>query len=228
LLISGFLSLAGLYAIVAEKMMSKTNPRWLQWAREIQALSQTSITYAENEYQRERYTRLSEIASEIIAEHTNHEASDVIDVLQIQRGYATPKIDVRAAIFKEDKLLLVKERADDGWCMPGGWADVGDTPSNAVERETQEETGFEVKARKLIGVYDANRLGELVFFHAFKLVFLCEIRGGESRPSNETSEVVFYSGDEIPSRLSGERTKQYHIQDAFDVFKDPSLPTKFD
>jgi ADP-ribose pyrophosphatase YjhB (NUDIX family) len=112
--------------------------------------------------------------------------------------------------------------------MPGGWADVGDVPSEAAEREAWEETGFRVKARKVIGVYDANRIAPFQLFHAFKVVFLCELLGGEARGSRETSEVGFFGRGEIPPQLSGERTRIRHIEDAFAALQDPSLPTVFD
>jgi ADP-ribose pyrophosphatase YjhB (NUDIX family) len=203
-------------------------PIWLKWAREIQALAQTGYHYAQNDYQRERYHRLADIAAEIFSEHTNFEPTPLADVFHAQIGYATPRVDVRGAVFRDGKLLLVRERLDGGWTMPGGWADVGDLPSRAVEREVWEEAGFRVEARRVIGVYDANRTGPLELFHAFKIVFLCELISGEPRPSNETSEVAFFGPDEIPGQLSGERTRPRHIKDAFSVFGNPDLSTFFD
>ncbi|HEX9616644.1 MAG TPA: NUDIX hydrolase [Anaerolineales bacterium] len=203
-------------------------PRWLAWAREIQAISQTGYHYAENEYQRERYRRLVEIAAEIISEHLGLEYPALAQVFGEQIGYATPRVDVRGAVFREGKLLLVRERADGGWTLPGGWADVGDVPSEAAEREVWEEAGFRVKARKVVGVYDANRSGPLEIFHAFKIVFLCDLIEGEARPSSETSEVGFFALDDIPAPLSGERTKSHQIQDAFSALAAPDRPTMFD
>jgi ADP-ribose pyrophosphatase YjhB (NUDIX family) len=203
-------------------------PRWLEWAREIQALSQTGYHYASDEYQRERYHRLSEIAAEIIAEHTGLGVEMLGRVFRVQMGYATPRVDVRGAVFMDGRLLMVRERMDGGWTMPGGWADVGDVPSEAAEREVWEEAGFRVAARRVIGVYDANRTGPLELFHAFKLVFLCELIGGEARPSQETSEVAFFGSGEIPNALSGERTRPRHILDAFAALSDPERPTVFD
>lgn len=209
-------------------MVKGQPPRWLEWAREIQALAQTGYHYAENNYQRERYHRLMEIAAEIISAHTDLEYAHLTDVFQAQTGYATPRVDVRGAVFMDGKLLLVRERADNGWTMPGGWADVGDVPSQAAEREVWEEAGFHVKARQVIGVYDANRVGPLELFHAFKIVFLCDLIDGEARPSIETSQVAFFGPDEIPDALSGERTKPRQIQDAFAVMSDSHRPTVFD
>lgn len=203
-------------------------PKILKWAREIQALAQTSNTYAENDFQRERYNRLNVIAAEMISDHSHLELQPLIDAFQSQVGYATPKLDVRSAIFKGDRILMVRERIEDGWCMPGGWVDVGDIPSQAAVRETKEESGFDVRVNNLIGVYDTNRFEPLDVFHAYKLVFLAEITGGEATTSNETSEVRFFSREDIPSNLSGSRTTIRQIQDAYAVLSDPNIPTVFD
>ena len=203
-------------------------PKWVTWAREVQALAQTGYHYAENEYQRERNLRLMEIAAEMIGEHTDLDTAPLKDVFQAQIGYATPRVDVRGAVFQDGKLLMVRERQDNGWTLPGGWADVGDIPSQAAEREVWEEAGYHVKARRVIGVYDANRVGPLELFHAFKIVFLCDLIDGQARPSLETSEVAFFGPDQIPQTLSGERTRQRHIVDAYKTLKDGNLSTVFD
>lgn len=203
-------------------------PRWLSWAREIQALSQTGLHYAENEYSRQRYLRLMEIAAEIVQEFSRLPQDELVQIFCSQKGYATPKVDVRAAVFQQGKLLLVRERSDQRWTLPGGWADIGDNPSQAAEREVWEEAGLKVQARKLIGLYDANRSGPLELFHAFKAVFLCDILSGEARPSFETSEVAFFGEAEIPLDLSSPRTHLRHIQDAFAALRNPSLPAVFD
>ena len=119
---------------------------------------------------------------------------------------------------------------DGGWTLPGGWADVGDVPSEAAEREVLEEAGFEVKAQKVVGVYDANRSGPIELFHAFKVIFLCELLGGEAEHQEyqNYSEVAFFDLDQIPKVLSGERTRLRHIQHAFSCLDDPTCPTVFD
>jgi len=203
-------------------------PQWLVWAREIQALAQTGRHYAPDDYHCQRYQRLIEIAAEITQTHTELAFEPLRDAFQAEMGYATPKVDVRAAVFLDGKLLMVRERSDGGWTLPGGWADVGDVPSEAAERETWEEAGFRVKARKLIGVYDANRIGPLEFNHAFKLVFFCDLIDGTPTPSNETSEVAFFGPDEIPANLSGERTLPRHIADSFAARADLNVPAIFD
>jgi len=203
-------------------------PQWLTWAREIQALSQIGDHYAANDFERDRYHRLIEIAAEIISAHSHLEVNSLVEVYAAQCGYATPKVDVRAAAFREGKLLLVRERSDGGWTMPGGWADVGDAPSRSAEREAWEEAGFHVQARQLIGVYDANRFDPMILMHAYKLVFLCEVIDGKATPSNETSEVAFFAENEIPANLSDRRTPARVIQDAFKALGNPGMPAVFD
>ena len=209
--------------------MTETNsPAWLEWAREIQALGQTGLTYSENDYHAQRYQRLMEIAAEIVEGQTNLSKEPVLQDFMAQPGYATPKIDVRGAVIREGRILLVQERSDERWCMPGGWADVGDFPSDMVAREVWEESGFEVVASKVIGVYDANRSGTpLEFYHAYKIVFLCKIVGGEARPSNETLAVAFFSFDELPP-LSAERTNERHLAEVLAHVQDSHRPVAFD
>ena len=203
--------------------------KWLDWAREIQSLAHTSLHYAQNPFEASRAQRLLEIASEIVAENSEMEAQDVLAAFTAQPGYITPKVDVRAAVFRDGELLLVREAMDGRWTLPGGWADVGETPSLAVEREVQEETGLTVHANRLVGVYDANRLpGELPLYHAYKLLFICEPGEGNLKTSEETSEVAFFPIDELPSSLSAYRTTPRHIQDAIAANHAPIIPVVFD
>lgn len=206
----------------------KPIPHWLGWAREIQALAQTGLHYATDEYNRQRYTRLLDIAAEIVSQNTQLDYTALHQAFTMPIGYATPRVDVRAAVLQDGKLLMVREKADGGWTMPGGWADVGDVPSAAAERETWEEAGYHVKAQHLIGVYDANRIVPLEIFHAYKLVFLCRLVDGKARPSLETSAVGFFGREEIPQILSGERTTPRHIEDAFHAWENPLQPAVFD
>jgi ADP-ribose pyrophosphatase YjhB (NUDIX family) len=197
-----------------EKLMIEEKiPKWLKIAREIQQLSQTGTAFAVTDYEKNRYKRLTEITAEIIDHHTDLEKESVQKVLMEQPGYATPKIDVRAAVIKDGKILLVQESTDNCWAMPGGWADVGDIPSEVAIRETKEESGYDVKPLKVIGVYDANRIGgRLKFFHAFKIIFLCELIGGKAQTSEETLDVRFFDFDVLPP-LSINRTNSKHIDE---------------
>jgi 8-oxo-dGTP pyrophosphatase MutT (NUDIX family) len=202
--------------------------RWLAWAREIQALAQSGLAYSNNEYERLRYQRLTEIAAQIVEAHTDLPEEGVLESLSMQPGYATPKVDVRGAVVREGQILLVQERSDGRWCMPGGWADVGDLPSEVAAREVWEESGFVVVPRKVIGVYDANRSGRpLEFYHAYKIVFLCEITGGHARPSHETLDVGFFDFDDLPP-LSPNRTNERHLGEVLAHLHEPQRPVAFD
>lgn len=205
-----------------------TMPPWLAWAREIQALSQTGLTFSRDDYDAIRYHRLGEIAAEIIQNHAELPKDKIIDNFRIQPGYATPKIDVRGAVIRANKILLVQERSDEHWCMPGGWADVGDSPSDMVIRETMEESGFDVQPVKVIGIFDANRDGRpLEFYHAYKIVFLCELIGGAAQTSNETMGVDFFEFSNLPP-LSWCRTNDRHLAEIQAHLKDSNRSAHFD
>jgi len=203
-------------------------PKWLEWAREIQGLCQTGLAFASTDYETQRYTRLNEIAAEIVASQTGRTPEPLVEIFSAQPGYATAKIDVRGAVVRDGKILLVQERRDQKWCMPGGWADVGDIPSEMVAREVREESGFEVMPVKVLAVFDANRGGRpLEFFHAYKIVFLCEITGGEASASDETMDVGFFSFDELPP-LSWQRTNKKHLAEVRAHLEDECRPAAFD
>jgi ADP-ribose pyrophosphatase YjhB (NUDIX family) len=203
-------------------------PRWLAWAREIQALSQTGLAFCSSDYEIQRYQRLAEIAAEIIQDHTGLPKEHLLEDFGLQSGYATPKVDVRGAVIRDGKILLVQERVDGRWCMPGGWADVGDLPSKMVAREVWEESGYHVVPRKVVGVFDANRSGRpLELYHAYKVVFLCELTGGQARPSSETLDVGFFAFDRLPP-LSSNRTHQRHLDEVLAHVRDPQRPAAFD
>ncbi len=209
--------------------MSETEtPAWLRWAREIQAISQIGLYYSKNQYDEINFSRLMEIAAEMAAAHSNLDQTTAMTVFGSQPGYATVKVDVRGALVRDSQLLLVKERRDGRWCMPGGWADVGETPSEMVSREVWEESGFTVVPERIVGVYDANRAGRpLSFFHAYKILFLCRITGGTARPSEETEAVEFFDFDTLPP-LSSPRTSMRHIEDLQRCLQNPDQPTVFD
>lgn len=207
----------------------KQIPNWLTWARSIQSIAQTGLHYTANEFDTERYQKLQQIAAQMVSFAAEVDPAEVLGIFELGQGYATPKVDVRGAVINaQGELLMVREKRDGGWTLPGGWADVGDVPSEGAEREVWEEAGYEVKARRLVGVYDANRSGEMVFSHAYKLVFLCDLVGGEAATSNETTEVGWFPQDAIPQPFSGERTRQRHLDDIFTAYHDPSVQTVFD
>ena len=209
-------------------MKNKTNPKWLEWAREIQQLCQTGLAFSESEYDSQRYKRLTEIAAEIVATHSDICKKELTENFLAHPGYATPKVDIRAAIVENNKILLVQEKMDNKWAMPGGWADVGESPVNAIIRETKEESGLDVVPNKIIGVYDANRDGRpLELFHAYKIVFLCEKLGGNLKISSETIAVDYFKFNALP-KLSTARTNKKHLTDVLAHINKPSLPTVFE
>ena len=204
-------------------------PKWLDWARRLAAISQSGLTYSDNHYEIERYEAIRDIAAEMMATGGDMEKVRLVELFSREAGYATPKVDVRGAAFRDDMILLVKESVDGLWTLPGGFADVGDSPSEAVEREVIEESGFEVKTTKLCAVYDRNKHPHKPSFpfHLYKLFFLCEITGGEARTSPETDAVEFFKENEIPP-LSQGRVLPQQIKRMYEHYRDPSLPTDFD
>lgn len=203
-------------------------PQWLTWAREIEALAQSGRAYARDDYDRERYDRLLGLAAEITAAHANVSAEALLADFREQAGYATPKIDVRGAVVRDGKVLLVQEKSDGCWCLPGGWADVDIGPIEMVVREVREESGYDVTVRKLIGVFDANRSqSPAAFYHAYKIVFLCHLLGGEPDPDHEILAVDFFDFDALPP-LSSNRTDARHLAEVRAHLSDPSRPAAFD
>jgi 8-oxo-dGTP pyrophosphatase MutT (NUDIX family) len=186
------------------------------------------VAYADNPFDRERYAKLEAIAAEIYAAHTSYDAATVQAWFELQPGYATPKVDVRAACFRDGRILMVRERRDGRWCLPGGWADVGDSPAEAAVREVREEAGYESVARKLIAVWDSRRRsGTLTAFHSYTLIFQCEITGGEPGENDETDSAEFFARDALPT-LSVPRTVIPQLAECFAHWDDPSRPTWFE
>jgi len=208
-------------------IMNPQAPKWLDWAREIFSLSQAGLTYSGNEFDIERYKRLHEITAEMIASQTEIPKEMVLKNFSMQVGYVTPKIDVRGAVVQDNKILLIQERDNGKWAMPGGWADLGDAPASMVEREVWEESGFRVKAEKVVAVIDANRVQPFEFYHAYKIIFLCKILGGEPSISHETQAVDFFDQNNLPP-LSEYRTNASMLQEVFVHIKDPNRQTAFD
>ena len=205
------------------------DPQWLVWAKGLQAVAQTGLTYAKDPFDIERYESIRSVAAEMMAAGSGEgSVAFFVKLLSTDVGYATPKVDVRAAIFREGRLLLVREREDGRWTLPGGWADIGDSPSTAVIREVKEESGYDVKARKLLAVLDRDLHGHPpIPYHAYKLFFLCDIVGGDAHAEQETDAVDFFANDEIPP-LSLTRVTPAQIARLFEHFLHPEWPTQFD
>lgn len=205
------------------------DPLWLDWARRIMAISQNGLTYTQNPFDVERYHQLKSIAAEILSTHSSMPLPEIVNLFDGDVGYATPKVDVRAVTFQDNQIMLVREISDQGrWTLPGGWADVNDSPSQAVEREVLEETGYVVKAVKLLAVYDRRKHPHPPFIHhIYKFFFLCDIVGGSPQSSIETGEVAFFKADEIPELSTGRVTYQ-QISRFFEFLSHSNWPTDFD
>ena len=205
-----------------------SGPTWLNWAQRLQAIAQTGLAYTDNPFEIERYEQVREIAAEMIAAHSEQQVEQLEALFGSERGYATPKVDVRGVVFRDDAILLVKELRDGLWTLPGGWADVGDSPAEAVEREIVEESGYRARAHKLLACWDRNKHGHPPhIFHLYKLFFECELLGGEPAESIETAEARFYREDEIPP-LSLPRVTPAQIARFFEHRRHPKWPTDFD
>ena len=172
-----------------------TAPKWLEWVRRLNSIAQAGFTYNENDYDQERYQQIQDIATEIAASHTDLPESKIADFYKNEKGYATPKLDARGAVFNADgEILMVKEAKVGRWTLPGGWVDVWDTPSKAVEREVFEESGYRVKAIKLMAVYDRDNQGHPEHeFAIWKNYFLCELTGGTAQDQHRNLRMSAFS-----------------------------------
>jgi ADP-ribose pyrophosphatase YjhB (NUDIX family) len=202
---------------------------WLSLATELKAISQAGKAFAKDVYEKQRHEKIEWIAAQILERHTDLDADTIVSMLQKDCGYPTPKSDCRGVIFKDNKILLVKEIEDGGWTLPGGWCDVGSTPAENVIREVWEESGYKVRVLKLLAVWDRNKQGHTPFypFNIYKFFFHCEIIGGAPASSHETSEIAFFGEDEIPP-LSQSRTMPHQIKRFFEHLRNPDLPTDYD
>ena len=200
---------------------------WVKWVRRLQSIAQNGRNYCKNQFDLQRYQQVEDIAAEIAASFSGGELQTIKAMFRREAGPATPKIDVRAAVISEEKVLLVKERGD-GWTLPGGWVDPGESPSEAAVRETKEESGYDVSAARLMAIYDRDRQGHPPCpFHVYKLIFLCNLVGGSAETSLETEAVSFFREDELPA-LSESRVLSRQVRRAFAFAKDANLPTDFD
>ena len=204
------------------------NPKWLEWTQKLQAVAQSGLAYSKNPFDKQHYETIREIAAEIAASYSNTELGHVMDIFAGETGYATPKIDVRGAVFRGEELLLVKEQQDGLWTLPGGWADVNEPPSESVSREVREESGYQTRVVRLLALYDRNKHGHPPFpFHVYKLFFQCEIMGGDPKASLETEDVAFFHREKLPE-LSLTRVTPSEISRIFELYDHPEWPTEFD
>ncbi len=203
-------------------------PDWLRWAQRIQAIAQTGLAYARDPYDRGRYLELRALAVEIAGCGTGAGEDELRVAFATGVGYPTPKVDVRAVVLREGELLLVRESCSGRWTLPGGWADVGDTPAGAAERETLEESGYRVRARKILALLDKSRHEHPPSLdYTYKVLVGCELLGGAPVTSHETDAVAFYPRSALPP-LDLARTTPGQLELAYAHAADPERPTDFD
>ena len=204
------------------------NYQWLEWAKRIQALSQNGLTFSKDVFDIERYEELRKISVEIISEYSELEMSKIEDLFTNEIGYQTPKVDVRGVVFKDEQILMVKEKKDDKWALPGGFCDVGLSPSENVVKEIKEESGYDVMPIRLLAVLDKNKHPHPPDpYHYYKIFILCEIIGGKATVGIETSSIQFFSENNLP-KLSTSRITESQIHSLFEFLRMPEKETLFD
>lgn len=208
--------------------MNKTlQPQWLEWAKELQFLAQTGLTYSKDVFDIERFERIREISAEIISAQSELSLEKVKDLFCNETGFQTPKLDTRAAIFKEDKILLVKER-NGTWSLPGGWVDVNQTVKSNTEKEVEEEAGLKVEATRIIAVQDRNMHNVPPYaYNVCKIFVLCEILSGYFQPNIETTESDYFRLEELPL-LAEEKNNEEQIKMCFSAYHDKNWQVQFE
>lgn len=202
--------------------------KWLKWAIEIQSLAQAGLAYTNNVYDIERYERLREISAEIISEKSDLSLEKTKDLFCNETGYQTPKIDTRAAIFKDDKILLVHEN-NGTWSLPGGWCDVLESVKSNTVKEVREETGLDAVAKKIIAVQDRNKHNKPIYAYGVcKIFVLCDVISGKFEKNIETTEIKYFSLEDLPDNLAEEKTNKEQIEMCFKAFKDANWQVQFD
>lgn len=205
----------------------KKNKQWLDWAIELQSLAQAGLTYGKDVYDMERYERIREISAEMLAHMSDLPLAKVKDLFCNESGYQTPKIDTRAAIFQDGKILLVKEN-DGRWSLPGGWCDVNVSVTENTVKEVKEEAGLDVVAEKVIAVQDRAKHNLPLYAYGVCKVFMqCSVIGGSFEKNIETTESAYFSLEDLPE-LAGEKNNEEQIKMCFDAYHAENWKTMFD
>lgn len=197
---------------------------WLDIAKQIQSIAQAGLTFSDNKYDIDRYQQLKNLSLRMINEVTDIKIEKLNNIFSAEKGYQTPKVDVRGVVFKGKKILMVKETIDGRWSVPGGWADVGLTPFQVAEKEVLEEAGLVVEPKRLLAVLDKKSHAHPPdLFHIYKIFILCHEKSGSLKPGMETSQVAFFGINELPP-LSTTRITTEQIEMLFDFQNHPNNP----
>ena len=204
------------------------NDKWLDFAIRIQSIAQAGLQYGKDPYDKDRYEELRQIAAEMISEKTDISVEKVYGLFCNETGYQTPKVDTRAAVFVDDKILLVHEN-NGTWSLPGGWCDVDQSIASNTEKEVKEEAGFTVKAEKLIAVQDWRKHNVTNYaYGVVKAFVMCRYESGNFEENIETTEIAFFGKDEIPDHLAVEKCTREQILMCFEAYEKPEMLTLFD
>lgn len=197
----------------------------------LQALAQNGLTYTEGEYDLERYQELREISVELLQEYSKTDSLEKVNSLfASEEGYQTPKIDVRGLVIQDNKILMVQEKSDEKWALPGGFADVESSPSEAIIAEVEQEAGLIVKTKQLLAVLDSRKYQTKISpYHFYKMFFVCEVIGGELKTGMETLDVKFCIQKEIENlSISEGRNSPLVLQKIWELLESKSEKTYFD
>ncbi len=201
--------------------------KWLELIIEIQSLAQNGLAYTNNVYDKERFERLRDISAEMLSMKSDLSLEKVKDLFCNEKGYQTPKLDTRAVIFKDDKILLVKEN-NGTWSLPGGWVDVLESVASNTVKEAKEETGLDVVPKRIIAIQDRNKHNKPIYAYGIcKIFVLCEVIGGKFEKNIETIEKNYFSLDELPL-LAEAKTNKEQIEMCFKAVNDESWQVQFD
>ena len=202
--------------------------KWLHWASELQSIAQAGLTFSTVSYDRDRYEKIREISVEILNQYSDLGQNKIKELFASETGYQTPKVDVRASVFKGSRILLVREKVDGAWSLPGGWADVNTSASESVVRECLEEAGAVVKPKRIIAVQNANKHNNPLFlFTIYKIFVECELIEENFRENTETLDARFFDADDLPE-LSINRNTPEQIRMCIDARKHELFETIFD
>ena len=203
-------------------------PEWLKLARTLQAVAQNGLEYAEGEYDKERYQDVRNVALRMLELGSDTKIERISGLFSEQAGYATPKVDVRAVVVRDGEVLLVREKTDRRWAMPGGWCDVNLSAKQNAEKETLEEASMVVRAERLLAVHDRSLHHHPPFpFHVYKFFIQCAIVSGEPAPGSETLAAEFFKPDDLPPLSTG-RVTEAQVHRMLDIHDHREWPTEFD
>jgi len=202
--------------------------KWLEWATQLQSIAQAGLTFTENQYDIDRYNQIRDLSVEIMHEYTDISHEKLKDLFANETGYQTPKVDIRSAIFNNDMILMVREKIDGKWSLPGGWADVNTSVSESAVKECFEEAGARINPKRIIAIHLANKQNELLFpYTIYKIFIECELIENNFRENTETLEAGFFTIGSLPE-LSTNRNTFSQIKMCFDAKECKVFETIFD